>query len=244
MTTALRAEVRKARYTRSLWALPVTACVIATIGAVLVATVGKAAEVPKTLSHLGPLRFGPTNFGLLLVVLGIRVFADETQHRTLSSTFVRTPNRRRVTLAKAGVAAGIALAFCLVVDAITIPVTAIALSARGLSMSYDASGTALMLGRVAVAMVLLAAAGVAVGATFRNRSVAMVAAILWFALAEDLLGGLLHVGRYLPGAAVAGLVSNADTSTHFAATASLLLLVAYGAVATVAAMGALRRDLP
>ncbi|MEY2399195.1 MAG: type transport system permease protein [Actinomycetota bacterium] len=243
MTAALRSELRKARFTRSLWALPAAGLAVAIIGSLLLVTAGKASEMPTRLSQFGPLRFGPTNFGLLLLVVGVRVFADETQHHTLSSTFIRTPNRQRVTAAKAVVAAGIALLFCVVTDIATIAITAAGLSARNLPMVYDTGASALMLARVLVAMVLLALIGLGVGAGLRNRSVAMVATILWFALGESLVGGLLHITRYLPGPAVSGLVSNTATPDHLAAAASALLLVAYALAAGATAYVAVRHDV-
>ncbi|MEY2424971.1 MAG: type transport system permease protein [Actinomycetota bacterium] len=243
MNAAIRAELRKARFTRSLWALPAAGVGVAIVGSVLLVTVGKETDIPERLSEFGPLRFGPTNFGLLLLVLGVRLFADETQHRTLSPTFVRTPDRRRVVLAKLVVAAGLVLLFCLVADAVTIAITAVGLSIRDLPMVYDVGPSALMLSRVVAAMVLLALIGLGVGAGLRNRSVAMVAAILWFALGESLAGGLLHITRYLPGSAVSGLVGNTTTPDHFAALVSALLLAAYALVASAAALTALRRDV-
>ena len=243
MTAIVQAEMRKARFTRSLWALPATGVAVATAGAVLMVSAGKDTDVADRLSAVGALRFGPTNFGLLVLVLGIRVFADETQHRTLSATFIRTPMRARVVAAKAVVAAGIALLFCLAVDVVTIPITAVGTAARGWHLTYDVAPSAAMLGRVALAMALLAVLGVGIGVAVRNRTVAMVAAIVWFALAEDLVGALLHVGRYLPGAAVQGLVSNAATTEHPAGLTSAALLLAYVAAAGVAARVALQRDL-
>jgi ABC-2 type transport system permease protein len=179
----------------------------------------------------------------LLVVVGIRTFADETQHRTLSSTFTRRPSRQRVAAAKGLVASGIAIGFCLAVDAVTLPIIAIGLAARDLPMTYDLAATGGMLARVALAMVMLSALGVALGAAVRNRTVALVSAIVWFALGEDIVGALLHVGRYLPGAAVQGLVSNTSTPTHPAAVASTLVLVGYLTVAATTAALSLRRDL-
>jgi ABC-2 type transport system permease protein len=243
MNAFLRAEARKARFTRSLWAMPAAGVLVAIIGSVLVVTVGEEADFATRLSQLGPLRFGPTNFGLLLLVLGIRVFADETQHRTLSATFVRTPDRVRVIVAKVWIAGVMAVLFCIAADAFTIPITVIGVTAQGWDMTYDIGPTAAMLARVMAAMVLLTSLGVAVGAAFRNRTVAMVATIGWFALGEDLVGAVLHAPRYLPGAAVQGLVSNTATPDHLAASASAALLVAYVVGVGAAARVALGRDL-
>jgi ABC-type transport system involved in multi-copper enzyme maturation permease subunit len=242
MTASLRAELRKLTRTRSLVALPVAGLVIAAIGTVVFMAAGKATEIPARLSEYGPLRFGPSNFGLLLAVFGVRLFADESQHRTLAATLIRTPNRLRVLAAKVLVAAGVAAAFCAAVYLIVIPVTLVGLSMRGLTMAVDAGATAALFGRVVVATVLLTALGVAVGTAVRNRTVALVAVIVWFALAEDLIGGLLHIKRFLPSAAMQSLVS-ASASAGTTAPVGALLLLAVVATALVAAVVALRTDV-
>jgi ABC-2 type transport system permease protein len=244
MTAIVRSEIRQARFTRSLWAVPVAGIVVASIGAVLMVTAGKDADIADQLSQLGPLRFGPTNFGLLLVVLGIRVFADETQHHTLAATLVRTPSRRAVIAAKASVAAAIALLFCVAVDVITIPVTVMGVSSRDLDMTYDIAETTAMLARVGLAMTLLAVLGVFLGAAFRNRTVALIATIVWFALGESLIGALFHLSRYLPGAAVRGVVTAEATPEHLGSSMSALILAAYVLAVGVAALYAARRDIP
>src|SRR4051794_10080935 len=108
MNATLRAELRKLARTRSLLAVPIAGLVIAAVGAVVVVSAGKAAEMPTRLAEYAPLRFGPSNFGLLLAVFGVRLFADEVQHRTLAATLIRTPDRRRVLIAKVLLASGVA----------------------------------------------------------------------------------------------------------------------------------------
>jgi ABC-2 type transport system permease protein len=243
MTASLRAELRKLTGTRSLLAVPVAGLVIAVLGTIVLLTAGKASEIPARLSEYGPLRFGPTNFGLLLVVFGVRLFADEGQHHTLAATMIRTPKRGRVLVAKVSVVVGVSGAFCLAVYLIVIPMTLVGLSIRGLTMTVDAATTAALFGRVAVAMALLAALGVGVGCAVRNRTVALVAVIVWFALVEDLVGGLLHLHRFLPSAAVRSLVSASATAPTTAPVGALLLL-AVVATTLGAATIALRRDIP
>lgn len=236
MTPLLRAEWRRFRCTRSLVAVVAFGLVVAVVGTVVLLRVGEAEEVGTTLSGYGPLRFGPTNFGLLLMVLGVRVFADETHHRTLAATLVRTPRRGRVVAAKAVVATGTAAAFCAVVYLLVIPITVAGLELRGTDFTYDVGPTAALLGRVVTAMVLLTALGVAVGVLLRNRTVALVAVVLWLALGEDLVAALLRGDRLLPGAAAQDLVSGSASSA--------LVLAGLVAAAFAAAAVSLRRDVP
>lgn len=242
MSAAVRAELRKLLRTRSLLAVLVVGVVIAAAGNALLLGVGKPNEIGSTLSHYGPLRFGPSNFGLLLVIFGVRCFADETHHRTLAGTLMRTPSRGRVLFAKAAVAAGAAAAFCVMVYALVIPSTLLGLRLRDLSMDFDLSSTAALLGRLTLTMVLLTTFGVAFGAAVRDRTIALVAVVVWFALGEDLVGALLDIERFLPGAAVKGLVS-ASATTATSAPLAVLLLVAFLIACAAAAVLSLRRDI-
>lgn len=242
MTATLRAELRKLARTRSLLAVPMFGLVVAGLGTVALMAAGEAGELPDRLSEYGPLRFGPTNFGLLLVVFGVRIFADESQHHTLAATLLRTPGRQRVLAAKVALATGVAVIFCLAVYLIVIPITLVGLSMRGLTMTIDVAPTAALFGRVVVATVLLAAFGVAVGTAVRNRTVALIAVIVWFALVEDLVGGLLKVQRFLPSAAMRSLVS-AEAAAPTTAVVGALLLLAVVVAGLSAASVALRRDV-
>jgi ABC-2 type transport system permease protein len=242
MRHVLSAEWRRFRYTRSLVAVLAVGLLVAVVGTVLLLVVGKPEEIGGSLSAYGPLRFGPTNFGLLLTILGVRVFADETHHHTLAATLLRTPHRGRVVAAKVVVATAVAGAFCVVVYLLVVPLTAAGLGFRELDFTWDAGRTAALLGRVVLAMMLLTALGVAVGVLLRNRTVALVTVVLWFALAEDLMAALFQGDRLLPGAAAADLVSAApDGSTS--AVAAALVLAALVAAALVAAGLNLRRDI-
>ena len=242
MNATLRAELRKLTRTRSLLAVPVAGLVVAALGTVVVLSAGKAAEMPERLSEFGPLRFGPTNFGLLLVVFGVRLFADESQHHTLTSTLIRTPARRRVLAAKVAVAVAVAAVFCALVYAVVIPLTLVGLSMRDLTMTFDVGPSAALFGRVVLAVVLLAALGVAVGTAVRNRTVALVGVIVWFALAEDLVAALLRIERFLPSAAMRSLVS-AGPAAPTSALVGALLLLAFVVAALAIADISLRRDV-
>jgi ABC-2 type transport system permease protein len=242
MSAVLRAEWRRLRCTRSLVAVLALGLLVAVVGTVLLISVGESEEIGDSLSGYGPLRFGPTNFGLLLMVLGVRLFADETHHRTLAATLLRTPRRGRVVAAKVVVGTTAAAAFCVAVYLVVIPITVVGLRLREHELSYDLARTAGLLGRVVVAMVLLTALGVGLGVLVRSRTVALLVVVLWFALGEDLVGALLGGERFLPGAAVQSLVSAAPGSPTSAATAALVLA---GLVAATFVAGGLtlRRDI-
>ena len=242
MTHALRSELRKLRHTRSLLAILVVGLAVAVAGTALLVSIGKPDEIARRLSEHGPLRFGPTNFGLLLLVFGMRIFTDEVHHRTIASTYTRTPNRASVLAAKAVVAAGTAALFTIVVNVVVVPITIVGVQLRDLEMTYDLAATAALASRVVGAMVLFTLLGLAVGAALRNRTVALVAGLGWFALAESVVGSLLHVERFLPGTAMQDLVA-AETGRASTAPVAAVILGVLVAAAAGAALAVVRHDV-
>ncbi|HEX7166372.1 MAG TPA: hypothetical protein VF230_05255 [Acidimicrobiales bacterium] len=244
MTATVHAELRKLLYTRSLWLLLVAGVAISTAATAVLMFAFKAADIPTTLSGHGSLRFGPTNVGLLLVLFGIRVFADETHHHTIGSTFVATPDRLRVLAAKALVAATSAFALCAAIYALVIAVTVAAASARDLSMTMDLAATIALFGRVVLAMTLSSLLGVGLAAAVRNRAIALVGVVVWLALAENIVGTLLRIPGLMPASLMRAVVAGgASGAGALDAPLAALALVAVVAASFAAAVVVLRDDV-
>ena len=93
------------------------------------------------------------------------------------------------------------------------------------------------LGGAVVAGGLWAAIGTAVGAMVRHQVAAVVGALVWVLLLENLGAGLFgDAGRFLPGQAAHGLAQASQAGTILAPVAAAALLVAYAVVATGLAM--------
>lgn len=242
MKNIVRAELRKLRYTRSLLAIPIAGIAVSVAAAAVLVTAIDGSEIAGQLSGHGPLRFGPTNVGLVLVIFAIRLVTDETHHRTLPTTFIANPRRLTVLTAKALLGAACTVAVCVAIYAAVIPTTVIALDARGIPMSHDLAETAALFGRVTAAMTLVTLLGVGVAAAVRDRVVALVACVIWIALAENVVGSLLHIEHYLPTALVSALVEGTSSAGLSAAPAAAALS-AYVVVAFAAAVVSLRRDI-
>lgn len=237
MSATFRAELRKLRYTRSLLAVPLAGLIVSVAAATVLMAWIESSAISDRLSDHGPLRFGATNLGLVVFVFGARLFADETHHHTYTSTLLAQPRRSRVLLAKSVIAAGASLALTLAVWALVLPVTAAGVAGRDLTMVVDVSATLALLGRAAAAMVLIALLAVAVAVAIGNRTVALVAGIVWIALVEDIAGAVLRNPELLPADAVDRLV--AGTSPIAAAA----VLAGWTALAHLVAVVSLRRDV-
>ena len=242
MKTILRSELRKLRHTRSLLAVVGGGVLISVVAAAVLMTWIDAKEIAGRLSEHGPLRFGASNLGLILLVFGVRLHGDETHHRTITSTFLTTPHRTTVLLAKTAVAAGVAVVTCVAVWAAVLPITAAGVAGRDLEMTVDAAETAALFLRVTTAMALVSMLAVALAAACRNRTAALVGGIVWLALAEDVLGGLLRIREYLPFTSVGSLVAG-GTPDGLGTAASAAVLAGWTIALLLVATAALRRDV-
>ncbi len=188
-----------------------------------------------------------TGLGLLMtlmLVLGVLVITTEFRHGTTGSTFLVTPKRWPVLVAKLGaclligVLAG--LLFVLVNGGLALPI----FSGRGGDLPATDRIVEIYAGVVA-SFALLAAFGLGIGAIVRNQVGAIIAAIAVFFVVSslpELLPG--SIGEYFPAQTVGALhgrVEGDGTLTQLGAGFVLagwtLLLVAIGTVLTV------RRDL-
>jgi ABC-2 type transport system permease protein len=165
------------------------------------------------LEQLRELEDVDTGVGLILVlmlVLGVLVITNEFRHGTSSSTFLVTPRRWPVLVAKlvvtlmVGLLAG--LGFVLVNGGLALPL----LSSRGGEMP-SASDIASVYAGVAVSLALVCAFGLGVGAIVRNQVGAIIAAIAFFFVLSplpELLPG--SIGDYFPAQAIGSLHGNEE----------------------------------
>lgn len=243
MRSTWRAEARKLRYTRSLWAVPVIGALVSVVGSGLVISFFKVADLADRLSEHGPLHFGAANTGLILVALAIRIVGDEDHHQTLPATYIATPERVRVLAAKAAVATATTIAFCVAVLGSVLVVTLVGIEVRDLPMTVDAGATAALFARTTLAMSLLALLGVALATAIRNRTVVLVSVLVWLILLEDLFGSLLKIPELLPGAAVHALVSGEGGAEALAAAPAAAVLAVFVAAAFAVSAVTVRRDV-
>jgi len=183
------------------------------------------------------------DFLFLFIALGAVGAAGEFRHGTAVPTFLATPARWRVLVAKLAAQLGlgaIVAAACVAVE------MAIALPWIGAQETGVTPWSASLL-EPAIASILSGAAycslGVAVGMLVRNQIVALAVTLGWFAVAEGALATFTpEVSRFLPG----WLFSGADNpAVHLLPLpVAAALLAAYVAGLSLLAAGTtLRRDI-
>jgi ABC-2 type transport system permease protein len=243
MKALVGSEFLKVSTDRSSYGVLAALLAIMVMGVFAIVTDATTAELAETPLHRLPfLQFGPTGLGLLILLLGIRSFADEFGHGTITPTLLARPQRSQVVVAKMLAFALVGLAFSLVADGIMLAVAVPLIASRGVEVSISTGELLATLGGVALGTSLGAVIGVGVGAVARHRVPAIVGAIIWVLVVETFVTGRWpHAGKFLPGHAANAL---ARQPGELAAWTGALVLGAYVAVWGTAALIAMhRRDI-
>jgi ABC-2 type transport system permease protein len=251
MTNLVKAELQKARATRSLWLLAgigIASCVAWAALQVIVfmspdTANDRAVEAAYSMAQQGYV---------FAMIIGIIVVASEYRHKTITWTFLVTPRRGRVITGKLVAAGLLGLLLGLAAVAVTTPVAAVLLAVHDYPVTTP-DLPVVLLGSV-LSTVLWSVFGAALGALIRNLVAAVTFAFVWFFYVEWLLVMMVPaVGRWTPtgvGKAVSGWTRDALGAGPFAAGELLpmwaggLALLGYALVAAVAArLISVRRDV-
>ncbi len=185
---------------------------------------------------------------VILLVLGILALTQEFRFGTATPSFLVTPRRGSVLAAKLVAIALAGLVFALISIVFALGVSWLLIELRGDALVFDSTVVEVLLG-VGLCLLLYGPIGVGVGALIRNQIAAVVAALAWTFIAEQLLVALLpEVGKWTPGGASSAVLQLGDLATTrgdlLPVWGGALLLVAYAVVlSVVAATLTLRRDL-
>jgi hypothetical protein len=245
MNTLVRVELRKLATIRGPAVIAAAASALVIVFAVFAVTTAGQGDAPP----LGPetlpgfLRSPAQLLGFVALLLGVMAMAGEWTHRTVTRTFLLTPARRRVVTAKmlTGVLVGVGIS----VLALTLGLLVVlpVLVTKGIALSAVASAEA-ALATIGISA-LYALMGVALGVLTRNQTVALVAALLWSLVLENVVPILVRAPQlyaWLPGGAADAVIGR-ERSGLLDPIGGGLLLAAYAAV--LAAAGTLlvmRRD--
>lgn len=184
----------------------------------------------------------------LVAVLAAIGLTGEFRHRTATATFLATPHRGRVVLAKlatyALVGAGFGLACLAVVAAIALPW----LASKNIDMSLTANGIPATIAGVVCAVAVYAVIGVGLGALLRDQVATVVGLLIYLFVVEPVLTRIPALSDwtvYLPGPADDALTGialiNQDLLQPWQGG---LVLASYGILFAVAGTYlAMRRDV-
>ena len=248
MNRLVRTELLKQRTTRTFIAGICAAPAVA--GLVTIAILGGAGKQgndPLGPDSLVQVIGGPaaviTLFAVLLGVLGM---AGEYRHQTITTTFLASPRRRDVVVAKL-VAHSLTGALMGVLSlAVSAAIAVPWLYASGVDVNLDGDVVRVAAGLV-VSTALYGSLGVSIGALLRNQTIAAAVVLIWLLAVEGLIGDLLHGAafvQWLPAAAGRALVHVGPSSDSLAVPLAAGVFILYvAALAAAAARLTLHRDI-
>lgn len=247
MNHLVRAELRKLSTIRALQLglglVAVTCGLSAVFG---LSNAGKGSNPPLGPDALADALSGIpiTLVSAIVVVLAILGLAGEFHHKTITQTFLVTPRRSEVVVAKLATSALVGATLGALAVVVTLVVVVPWLLASGVEVSIlDAELPGTVTG-VVVSTALYGVLGAGLAALVRNQTAAVATVIVWIMGIEGLLMGMLQtlepglgdeVGKWLPGGAAAALAGATRPESLDPWTGGLLF-AAYGL--TFAALGA------
>ncbi len=231
MTALVRSELRKIGSTRLWWGLLIGAVVYTVIQAgasAALAGMNPGAGQPRTPGLDSPQALRGIYAGSVVtgtyvfaMILGITGMTGEYRYQTVTSTFLASPRRSRVVVAKMGAHLVMGVLYGVVALAAALVVGAVVIAVRGHGLGLGTPGLwrAALLAVVAVA--LWTVLGIGIGTLVRNQVAAILIAVFITLLLEPLasLGldalDLDWVGKWLPSNASAALTSPPGTLLHY-----------------------------
>lgn len=235
MRALVKAEVIKLTTTRTAMGLLGGATAVTMLGAFSTIMSAAPAALAAPLHQQPLFLLASINLSLFALVLGIRGVTDEFRHGVIVPTLLLEPTRGRVLWGKAVTLAAAGALLAALAQAAMVGLAVLLLQGRGVQATVAGSDLAAMGGLVA-ASALWAMIGVAVGAVVRHQIPAVVGALVWVLVVENLGAGLLgQAGRYLPGQAAHALASASQAGTLLAPAIGAVVLGGYALLAMVAA---------
>jgi ABC-2 type transport system permease protein len=242
MNDVIRSEFRKLRTTRTAFGL--LAGTVALTGLALWGSLSSATPAELAAGLTSPFGYAGVVIIIMLfvMVLGIRSFTDEVRHGSIVPTFLATPKRARVLAAKTTVSAAAAAVFAVVGLGVGTGVIAVYLVAHGYAVPVAAWTLAGLFGRAIAIAVLWATIGVSIGVVVRHQVAAIVGALAWLFVIENILGSIVpRIAAWLPASA-AGAAAGIDSANALITPAvGMLVLAAWTAGAVALAATVIRR---
>ena len=230
MNRLLRAELLKLGTTRTFWVYVLIMLAFVPLALAQAIDNPGAGVVLDSSEGVRTVIAAGSYSGLLLAVIGILAMAGDFRHNTITATFLITPKRQRVVLAKLAASALVGVAIASAASLLTLGVALPWLSAKGVDLGAHTGDIGLVLLAVLAAAGLCAIVGVGFAALVPDQTLAVTTALLWTLIVEGYLLVSLapEIDRWLPGGASSAMT--ADSARHSGLLpmwAGALLLAAY-----------------
>jgi len=257
----VRSELRKISSTRLWWGLLIGVVVYTAINAGVSAAfagvdpgAGQPASPPLDTPEAIRSVYASSAFVgsyIFAMILGITGMTGEYRYETITPTFLATPRRFRVVVAKMLAHFGFGVLYGAVAAVVALVVGAVVISIRDFDLGFGTERLWPSIGLGIVAVALWTLVGLGIGTLIRNQIAAILVAVFVVFLVEQIATAVLSavdlesVSKWLPTNASAALTSPASTLVDYLPWwGGGLVMLGYAAV--LAALGVLlsqRRDI-
>jgi ABC-2 type transport system permease protein len=259
MSRTFRAEVLKIRTTRLWWGLLLGLTVLVVLNSALIAAFAGADAGPGAPSlppldtpagFRGALSAGFQSGYLLAAVLGTIIGATDNRHRTATQTFLATPSRARVVVAKMLAGAAFGAVYAVVTQLVSLVVVTLVAAIRGAGSQLGDGSVLRSLVLGVPGVMVWCVIGVSLGILLRNQVAAVLVAVGIIYLVDTLLSLGLHaleaddIVKFTPNNASTAVVEGFTGYELLRWWAGLLVLLGYSAVIAFSGWWlSLRRDI-
>jgi ABC-type transport system involved in multi-copper enzyme maturation permease subunit len=229
---ALRSEWLKLVTVRTTWYLLGSMVLIEGLAAGLATGLGDIDDLRK--GNVSTFIIGTHLATVFMFTLGALLSTNEYRHGTANSTFVVTPRRERVILAKLAVGLAVGIVGALLYIAVHAGIGLSILSSRGVEVDSDLAVDGYV--GVGVGLVLGCLFRVALGVLLRNQVLTIIVGLVLFLLAGTVALFIgTDVGQYFPGEALLAL-QNTPSVDLLSQTGGGLVLAGYCVALGIAGM--------
>ena len=243
MTDQLLSELRKMRSTRTNLGLLAGMVALILLTVLLTGFISEERDLADVENQYAVLSAG-TSAALFAALIGVMAITSEFRHGTIRPTFVVTPQRSRVVVAKVLASLLMGVLFGLAAIGLSFGIGYAVLAVRDIPLALSTRDVLWLVLGTPVLTAAWAALGVGLGALLRNQVFAVIGLIVWAMVIDNLLRGLVPgIGGYTPVGASAAIIADPADYVLSAASGGLLLL---GYVALFVAAGlalVARRDV-
>jgi ABC-2 type transport system permease protein len=247
MNALIQAELLKLRTTRTFWWSVAAALAFVPVSIALAIT-GTGSGVVTSLDSAKGFRnvlAAASSSSVIVMLIGILLMTNEYRFNTITSTFLITPDRRRVVGAKIAAASLVGLTIALLASLLTLAIALPWLSSRHVDVASHGTDIGLVLLGGIAATVIAGMVGVGIGALVTNQTLAVNVTLIWIFVVEAMaIGFAPGTGRWLPGGAAGAMSGSSTYSNLLPGWAAAILFIGYGAAfAAAGSRFVLRRDI-
>jgi ABC-2 type transport system permease protein len=249
MSASIRAELLKLHTVRMFWwtvAATVAFVPVSVLLAITNAGNRRAVNLDSTDAFRNVIASASSG-GVLMIIIGIFILAGEFRFNTITSTFLTTPDRRRVIGAKLTAAFLVGIAVAVANATLTLAIALPWLSTRHVDLSSHIGDIVVVLAGATASTAISGLVGVGIGALLTNQTLAITVTLVWLFVLETMLTSFASdFGKWLPGAAASAMsgVTRAGDTNALSMWGAAVLFTAYGlAFAALGTRLIARRDI-